>query len=182
MEIMAQLVNKKIILLVLFLFLSIKNIAQQKIDKDIAFSYKEEGKTRYMQLNQFLSTFEVDKSFVWKDCMVNSGIFKFTVNTDSKVVSIDVEGNLPDAIVKSIKNKIMLTENHWIFSKSKKQQKKSIKFFFPFYLSIYVEKNCDLKDHYEPVSWVKEFLNGQKIKDMGNNLYLIHPEFWNAYR
>jgi hypothetical protein len=184
MEIMAQHVNKKIILLVLFLFLSTKNIGQQKIDKDITFSYKEEGKTRYKNLDFFLTDIDTEFSKLIDSvkCTSTSGLFKFEINPQSKIVGITVEGNLQEGIVKAIKNKIVLSEKYWKIDGSLKKRKENIIFYFPYYLDINLEIGCKVDLHKETFKLYKILSKKQKVVHLSNNVYLINPVNSNAQR
>jgi len=170
-------INRKIILLLLLLFLSIKTIAQQKIDKNVSFSYIEKGKTTYMNLDNFISRYSFDDITI-KDinCLSGSGIFIFEVSPQSKIISIKVEGNLPIEIVEAIKKRILLTENYWSFNNHKKKRKENMKFFFPYYFTVDFTIDCH-SDYNESLKWIQEILDGQKIKAMGNNRFLITPQF-----
>jgi hypothetical protein len=182
MEIMAHLANKKIIIMVLFLFLSTKNIGQQKIDQDITFSYKEEGKTRYMNIDVFLTNFGDNFSELIEGikCKSASGLFKFEINPQSKIVNITVKGNLPETINEAIKNRIILSEKYWILNKLARNRKENTVFYFPYYLYVDLEDNCKSDYHHESSNLLEILLNKQKVIAIGHNIYLIRPEYGGA--
>jgi hypothetical protein len=184
MEIMAQVVNKKIILLVLFLFFSTKNIAQQKIDKDISFSYKENGKTKYMNIDFFLTNFpnQFSKIVDIIKCGSSSGLFKFEINPESKIVDITVKGNLHEEIIKAIKNQIILSEQYWIINDPLKKRKENIIFYFSYYLYVDLEDNCNSDYHHESLKLLKMLFKNQKVINVSNNVYLINPIYGSAQR
>jgi hypothetical protein len=184
MEIMAQVVNRKIILLVLFLFFSTKNIAQQKIDKDISFSYKENGKTKYMNIDIFLTNFPYQFSKIVDiiKCGASSGLFKFEINPESKIVNITFDGNLPEEVIKVIKNQITLSEKYWIIEDPLKKRKENIIFYFSYYLYVDLVDNCNPVYHHESLTLFKMLFKNQKVINVSNNVYIINPVFSPAQR
>jgi hypothetical protein len=176
--------KNKIILLVLFLFFSTKNIAQQKIDKDISFSYQDKGKARYRTIDFFLTNFHNDFSEIISaiKCGSSSGLFKFEINPESKIVDITFDGNLPEEVIKVIKNQITLSEKYWIIEDPLKKRKENIIFYFSYHLYVDLVDNCNPVYHHESLTLFKMLFKNQKVINVSNNVYIINPVFSPAQR
>ncbi|MGQ7944180.1 hypothetical protein [Flavobacterium sp. WC2509] len=164
---------KIIFTIVITLFITNCITAQHQIDKDVTFSFK--GKNNYIPLNTFLAYYKLDKENLSK-CMAASGILKFQVTPKGKIASINTEGNLPEDLVKLIKERIMLTEDHWVFSYSILKSGKNIEFYYPFYLSINLKTDCKIKVH-ESYNLLSDLCGAQKVLHIRNEIYFIAPDF-----
>ncbi|MET0945879.1 MAG: hypothetical protein ABWY22_10750 [Flavobacterium sp.] len=171
---MERRVTIKIILTIaITLFIANCSTAQHQIDKDITFSFK--GKNNYVPLNTFLSYYKFDKEDLPK-CMAASGLFKFQVTPKGKIASIDTEGNLPEDLIKLIKERIMLTEDHWVFSDSILKAGKNIEFYYPFYLEINMLLDCETNIH-ESLDLLIKLFRDQKVLHAEGTVYFIAPGF-----
>ncbi|MFH6991783.1 hypothetical protein [Flavobacterium sp. FlaQc-48] len=179
MEIMERLAHIKIIFtIVVTLLVANCSSAQHQIDKDITFSFK--GKNNYVPLNTFLAYYKFDHEDLPK-CMTASGVFKFQVTPIGKIASIDVEGDLPEDLIKLIKERIMLTEEHWVFSDSILKSGKNIEFYYPFYMEISLLEDCKTNVHESQGLLIKLF-SDQKILHVRDEIYFIAPGFSGTIR
>jgi hypothetical protein len=177
MEIMERSVQIRIILIfILFLFFSGHSIAQHQIDEDVTFSYK--GKKNYAKLNPFLGYYEFDHNKLEK-CMTASGIIKFQITPKGKIASINTYGNLPKELIEAVKERIMLTENCWIFSKN--ISNKNIEFYYPIYLYINRQDKCNIETH-ESMMLLNMLFEKQEVVRVKENTYMIKPAVWSAIR
>jgi hypothetical protein len=178
MEIMERLVPIRIIfIIVVTLFTANCITAQHQIDKDVTFSFK--GKNNYVPLNTFLAYYKFDKKGL-PQCMTASGIFKFQVTPKGKIASIDTEGNLPEDLIKLINERIMLTEDHWVFSDRVVKSGKNIEFYYPFYFDITIVQGCILRTH-ESYDLLRELCGNQKVLHVRDEIYYISPGY-SAYQ
>ncbi|MGQ7944181.1 hypothetical protein [Flavobacterium sp. WC2509] len=159
--------------IIIALFITNCITAQHKIDNDIAFSFK--GKNNYIPLNTFLAYYKFDKENLSK-CIAASGIIKFQVTPKSKIASINTEGNLPDDLIKLIKERIMLTEDHWVFSDSILKSGKNIEFYYPFYMEINMLIDCKISTN-ESFNLLIEMFGDQKVLHIRDKIYYIAPGF-----
>ena len=154
---------KIFIILTLVIFITGGTNAQHQIDKDVTFSVK--GEKSFIKLNKYLALITFDDRYLGH-CLKTSGIFKFEVSPEGKIASIDVEGNLPSLLVNTIKERIYLTEDKWIFSDNILKKNKNIVFYYPVYFSIDLEDNCD-SDFHESFEILKKLFEKQSV------IYLI---------
>ena len=152
--------------------------AQHQIDKDVTFSLK--GEKGFINLNKYLAliTFEdIELGY----CLKTSGIIKFQLNPKGKIVSIDVEGNLPTVLVEAVKKRILLTEDKWIFSETAIKKGKNIEFYYPVYFSIDLKDKCD-SDFHESFSILKKIFRKHSVLSIDNDIYIIEPETYMSIR
>lgn len=179
MEIMERLVQIRTLFVIVFTFFIISNIsAQHQIDKDVTFSYK--GKNSYARLNSFLGNYKFDMKDLG-NCMTASGIIRFQITPKGKIASINTDGNLPNVLIEAVKERIYLTENSWVFSKSALKKNKNIEFYYPIYLSIDLEDKCDIPIH-ESQILLKILFENEKVLHVKDEIYYLAPDFWSSER
>lgn len=165
---------RTILTILLALFITNYTTAQHQIDKDVTFSLK--GKNNYAVLNSFLGNFKLDEIVV-ENCTTTFGIIKFQITPKGKIGSISIEGNLPDTLIKAVKERIYLTENSWNFSDSILKKNKNIQFYYPIYIEL--PAKCNFKIH-ESYNLLKRFFENQKVLRIKDEIYYIEPMVWYA--
>lgn len=172
MELPAQI--KTFFILILITFSIITSNAQHQIDKDVTFSQK--GKKSFVKLNPFLAKYKIDfQNF--ENCANSSGVVKFQVTPKGKIASIDVEGNLPSVLIDSVKVRILLTENKWIFSDAILEKNKNIVFYYPLYIQQTAKCNYRIHESYD---LLMKLFKKQSVLLVDNDLYIIEPLLWHA--
>lgn len=161
----------KFLIVMLLLNFSKSIIAQQKIVEGV--SFVGEKNNPLISLNRFLS---VSVDSISEKCISAEGLFKFQIDVEGNVADIEVLGNLPDKLVKLIKARIALTNNHWMISDSIKKKKESLVFFYPVYISMQLKYGCNAKDP-KSYRWLFEFFDKKNII-LGTKGYMIKPELY----
>lgn len=173
-------VNNKIVFLqVLMFFVANIIFAQQKIDEGVFFIGKQNNS--YVSLNKFLTNYEIDNIKDIGKCSVASNVFKFEVTPKGKVVSLDIQGDLPIIFEEKIKERILLLEDLWSLSDVVKGEDKNLIFYYPVYMSINLEDECNVRDH-ESFGWLTKVFDKEKVLFAKDKNYMIRPEYWSAIR
>ena len=171
-----SLINK-IFALLLFIFLAVRVMGQQRINESVYFTGKV--KNKIVSINNFLEYYEVDDDNLNK-CSSSSGIFEFHINKKGKVLLKKITGNLPKILVDPIKERINMlnSENNWEFKNS---DNKDITFYYPVYMSVNLKDDCKL-DFHESFDLLKEIFNEKKLISLQNDKYIIRPSYWAQIR
>ncbi len=164
-------------LLLILLFSSGSMIAQQKIQEGLTFIGKNNN-NKLIDLNRFMS---VSIDSIPDKCLSAEGLFKFKISVEGNVDTVEVSGNLPGKLIKSIKERILLTNNRWVFNDSLKKRGKSMVFFSPVYVSMNLEHGCNAVDP-ESYGWLFDFFEKRNIIQGPNNKHLISPGLYYGMR
>ena len=80
-------------------------------------------------------------------------------------------------MVEAIKERILLTENKWIFSEAVIKKNNNIEFYYPIYIQ--KSKKCNFKIH-ESHDLIIKLFKKYSVLSFDNNIYFIEPLIWYA--
>lgn len=167
-------INKRVVVLILFLFLSSNMFAQQQTEP--AFIYKDLNNKSLSKLDYFLESFT---PVTLKNCVFASGTFRFRITGKGKISNLEIKGNLPDTLVYSIKKRILETEKYWAYSNAIEASFLSKWFVVPVFVDVKETPNCERnKAIGENYLWLNQLFDKQNRIISTPTSYLLPPIYY----
>ena len=138
-----------------------------------AFKYTNPKTHRPMNLRYFLGTFSPVKL---EDCLFAWGTFRFKVNSNGKIDTIEVTGDLPDVLINSIKTRIKETKNYWVVNNKVNELEEQKWFVLPFFIMRQATQNCpDNKTIEDTFTLINQLFDEDHQILITPTSYLIQP-------
>jgi hypothetical protein len=159
-----------------FSLLGIKAIAQT----DPEFHYTNPKTNKEVSIGNFLGSF---RRLPLGDCLFAYGMVRFKVNEKKMIDTIEVTGNLPDTLVKTIRHNIIETQNHWLYSQSRDSQKTKRWFVVPVFVEKQSANGCNV-DHglLEAHDWMNQLFDKKHQVIITPTSYLLAPMIISSVR